>query len=249
MMKDLFSAQSADYAKYRPQYPDALFSFLLENVPGRNLARDCGTGSGQTARVLAESFQKVWATDISQKQLENAVPHPNIVYALEPAHNSSLADKSVSLITVSQALHWFDFDKFYAEVKRVAAPGALIAAWMYGLFESDSTTEEVILKYYHQTLHGYWDSGRDHIDENYSRIPFPFERIPSPKFEIKVNWTLDELIGYLTTWSAYQTYRTKNGPDPLLEVVRQLEKHWPAGEVREIRFPLTVLVGRVNTVS
>lgn len=249
MMKDLFSAQSKDYAKYRPQYPQALFDFLLTLVPDRNLAWDCGTGTGQTAIVLADSFEKVWATDISQKQLDNAVERSNITYALEPAHQTSLPDRSVSLVTVSQALHWFDVEKFYGEVRRVAAAGAIIAVWMYGVFESDPDTDAIISKYYHETLNGYWDAGRDHIDEGYARIPFPFNVIPVPPLSIKVKWTLSELMGYLATWSAYQTFLKQNGFNPLQEVGNEIEKRWPLNEAREIRFPLMIWAGRVNTVS
>ena len=143
----------------------------------------------------------------------------------------------------------FDFDKFYAEVRRVAAPGAMIAAWMYGLFESDPRTDAIINKYYHETLHGYWDAGRDHIDEGYARIPFPFEPIAPPPLSIKLRWSLAELLGYLATWSAFQTYIAQNGINPLDEVRKEIGKHWPLDEARDISFPLTIKAGRVNTVS
>jgi len=72
-MKDNFSNQSFLYAKFRPSYPAALFEFILSLVPDKQSAWDCGTGNGQIAGVLADSFEIVYATDISKNQLANAI--------------------------------------------------------------------------------------------------------------------------------------------------------------------------------
>ena len=71
-MKDNFSKQADVYAKYRPTYPRDLFDFILSYVANKQAAWDCGTGNGQTAKELAVHFEKVVATDISQKQIDNA---------------------------------------------------------------------------------------------------------------------------------------------------------------------------------
>lgn len=121
-MKDNFSKQAAGYAKYRPVYPPELYDFILANAPRKQAAWDCGTGNGQAANELAKTFDKVYATDISQKQIEKAVQQSNIFYSVQPAEQTNFPGNSFDLITVAQALHWFKFDDFYTELKRVAKP-------------------------------------------------------------------------------------------------------------------------------
>ena len=131
-MKDNFSSQAASYAQYRPGYPKELFDFILAQITGREVAWDCATGNGQTAKELAPYFEKVFATDISAKQLENAVQASNIFYSIQPAEQTNFEENSFDLVTVSQALHWIQFDPFYSEVKWVTRPGGWLAVWMYG---------------------------------------------------------------------------------------------------------------------
>ncbi len=244
-MKDIFSKQSNDYAEYRPLYPQDLYDFILSFVPDKKLAWDCGTGNGQTAHLLAQYFENVFASDISQAQLDNAITQPNIIYRKEPAEHSSLPGGSVNLICISQALHWLHFDDFYNEVQRVAAPGAVIAAWTYNLFKADNFTNAHIIDFYEQTLKDYWDTERKYVDENYRNIPFPFENIISPVFTIKVNWSVEELEGFLNTWSAVQKFMTENNFNPVPHVIDKIKKRWPAREKRVIIFPVSLKLGYV----
>ena len=245
-MKDNFSNQSAAYSKYRPGYPQELFDFILQFVSIRNLAWDAGTGNGQTAAALARYFTKVFATDISRQQLNNAIIDHNILYAPEPAENTSLADASVNLITVSQALHWFNFNDFYAEVKRVAAPGAVIAVWSYSLLKIDASIDALLHQYHYKTLGNYWDAERKFVDDAYTTIPFPFKEIATPSFEIKMNWNLQELRGYLNTWSALQKFIAANGYSPVQALIEEMSKYWPAGQIKQISFPLHLKMGKVQ---
>src|SRR5690349_10648465 len=109
---DRFSAQADLYARYRIDYPPELYAFLLATVPRRQRAWDCATGNGQVAAVLAQYFKHVDATDISQAQLDQAAARPNITYQLAPAEHTPFPDNSFALITVAQALHWFDQEAF-----------------------------------------------------------------------------------------------------------------------------------------
>src|SRR5205823_14795537 len=121
------AAHAGEYRRFRPTYPPRLFEVLADWSPALRLAWDCGTGNGQAALALAEWFERVIATDRSPEQIAQATPHPGIDYRVAPAEDSGLADSSVDLVTVAQAVHWFDLHRFYAEVRRVARPRALIA--------------------------------------------------------------------------------------------------------------------------
>ena len=79
-MKDNFSSQSSKYAQFRPAYPSELFDFLNSVAGNKESAWDCGTGNGQVAFELAKTFEKVYATDISQSQIDNAKTALNIFY-------------------------------------------------------------------------------------------------------------------------------------------------------------------------
>ncbi len=243
--KDHFSKQSAAYARYRPLYPAALFDHLASVAPARQLAWDCGTGNGQVAVELAERFDRVVATDPSAGQIAQAVPCPNVDYRVEPAEHSTLAAQSADLITVAQALHWFDFDAFYGEARRVLKPGGILAAWCYGLFRVEPALDRVIDRLYVDIVGPYWPSERRLIDEGYRSIPFPFEQVASPGFNMEVDWDLDELLGYLGTWSAAQRYLDVHGLDPLQQMAPELAAAWGSPQTKKrIQWPIHLMIGR-----
>lgn len=251
-MKDNFSNQADVYAKFRPHYPRELIGFIIKLVPKKNIAWDCATGNGQVAGVLAEYFEKVYATDISANQLKHAVLKPNITYNVEAAEDATFPDQSLDLITVAQAIHWFNFPIFYNVAKRVLKPGGIIAVIGYGLFKTHEPVHKIIQSFYHEIVGPYWDKERKHIDEGYRTIPFPFDEMVVPLFEMKYQWTLNELQGYLTSWSAVQHYRKQNQADPVDLIKEDLLKNWPVGRngsvgtgTVEVVFPLIVRVGKV----
>lgn len=245
-MKDNFSSHASIYARFRPLYPPELYHFLLSLVTDKNLAWDCGCGNGQVAGVLADFFETVEATDISQKQLDEAVQKLNINYNLAAAEKSLLADNSVDLVTVGQAIHWFKFDEFYAEVNRVCKPDSVIAVWCYSLLVVNKEVDRLIKHLYADTLGEYWDEERNYVDEHYQTIPFPFKEIESSEFSIRVLWTYDHLIGYLNSWSAVQKYIRENNQNPIKKISSQLKQAWGDNENLDITFPLYIRVGRVK---
>jgi len=245
-MKDNFSKQAEAYAKYRPQYPSALFEHIISFVKEKKLAWDCGTGNGQTAKELARYFEQVYATDISSKQIEHAVKAHNIIYKTEPAEKTALEENSTDLITVSQALHWFDFDKFYNEVRRVSKPGGLIAVWTYSLLRIDDITNNLVDQYHFEKMKDYWDKERHYVDDFYKTIPFPFEEIDTAAFAIELNWDLQDLEGYLNTWSALQKFIATNNYNPVAELIERIKQHWPDSEMRKIIFPIHLKLAYVN---
>ncbi len=244
MAKDRFSGQASQYAAFRPRYPQELYDFLFRQVKSFDLAWDAGTGNGQAAEVLATRFKNVLATDISEKQLEQAVKAPNIRYVVA-AETSNLPDQSVDLITVAQAIHWFDRPKFYEEVKRVAKPGAVLAVWVYGLLKISDTVDPLTKDFYTRVVGPYWDPERKIIDDELRIIEFPFKEIPNLGFQYTPVWTIDQLEGYLSTWSAVQQYILKNGRNPVPELIENLRAKWCPSRMR-VTFEVFARVGRIE---
>jgi ubiquinone/menaquinone biosynthesis C-methylase UbiE len=245
-MKDNFSSQSDKYARFRPTYPDALYHYLLSIVPSRDNAWDCGTGNGQVAQVLAASFKKVFATDISLQQIENAFKHERIEYSVQPAEKTSFPGNSFELITVAQAIHWFDFDAFYKEVTRTIRNKGVLAVIGYGLIRLPPALDDIITAFYRDVVGVYWDKERKYIDDNYRTIPFPFNEIKSPAFENVVEWTFEHLIGYLGTWSAVKHYEKATGKYPVDLIHDELKKAWGERETCTGRFPILLRVARIE---
>jgi SAM-dependent methyltransferase len=247
-MKDNFSTQAATYAQFRPTYPDSLFNFILQHVDNKQVAWDCATGNGQAAKVLADYFERVEATDISQKQLDNAVQKPNINYSIQAAEITSFPDNSFDLITVAQAAHWFDFDAFYAEIKRVAKPNAVIAIWGYGTMTFDEKPlNDIFQEFYWDRMGKYWDKERRHIDNHYTEIPFPFQQIAPPQYSLLYKWHQPEFIGYLNSWSSMQHFKkAHNGTTPIDDLMGDMAAYWSKFETKVLRFPIFMKIGRVT---
>lgn len=245
--KDYFSVQASDYAKFRPDYPPELFDLILANTPNRGLAWDCATGNGQVALGLVDYFDHIIATDASQSQLSAAKPHPQISYQLAPAENSGLADKSVDLITVGQALHWFNFELFFKEVGRVAKPGALFVAFGYAHNSINPEVDKVVQHFFHTYTEPYWPKERKWVDQHLQGIDIPFEEIPMPLLSLSKEWDLKTLVGYLFTWSGTQQYIKANGKNPIAFVEKELTAAWgQPTQTHTITWPLFIRAVRVR---
>jgi len=243
--EDHFSHHSEQYAQHRPHYPDEIYAYLASLAPGYSLAWDCGTGNGQAAVGLAKYFDNIHATDASAEQISRAYPHAKVEYCVEPAEHVSLNDSSTDLITVAVALHWFNFDEFYREVKRVLKPGGILAAWTYSLPEISPEIDPLVKQYYYETLSGYWPERIHYLEEEYKTIPFPFEEITPPPFVMEISWNLIQFAGFLNSWSATQRYKAQNGQHPLENIWTQLVAVWgDENQPRLIRWPLHFRIGR-----
>ena len=243
-MSDHFSAVATDYAKSRPTYPPALFAWLADVTPGCDLAWDAGAGSGQASVALAEHFKQVVATDISAEQLKAAPSRANVTYRV--GEFSGMDDGTADLVTVAQALHWFDLDAFYAETRRVLKPGGLLAVWTYNILTvADQPAINIELNHFYDEIVGpYWPPDRRHVENGYADLPFPFSQIMTPRFAMQAEWSLDQLLGYLKSWSATARMHKATGVNPVDELTGPIRHAW--GDpvvVRTILWPLTVKAG------
>ena len=242
--KDHFSKQAAGYAKFRPRYPQELFDYLGSIASSRQLAWDCGTGNGQAAVGLASVFDRVIATDASEKQIANAQPHERAKYRVAPAENSGIEPETIDLIMVAQGLHWFDLGCFYAEARRVLKADGVLAASAYNLLHIEPTVDAVVSRYYHEVVGPFWPPER-RLVEQFVDLSFPFREIDAPKFEMTAHWNLDHLLGYLRTWSSTKRFIAARGVDPLEQIADDLGSAWgQAGQKRSITWPLIIRIGR-----
>ena len=240
----LFATVAREYANFRPGYPAELFAWLARVSPSRAAAWDCGCGSGQASVALAEHFSKVYATDVAPEQIGAAKSHERVSYSVASAERSGLAEHSVDLVTVAQALHWFDVTDFYAEAARVARPRALLAVWNYPRPQFvDPELDRRFFAFYSQVVGPYWPAERRHIESGYRTLPFPFEEIQTPEFGVELNWDLDQVAGYVSSWSATARYRAALGVDPVPILRDSLGDAWPArGAQVPVRMPIGLRV-------
>lgn len=243
-----FGTYSSKYRQFRPDYPQSLYQFLNSLVEEHHLAWDCGAGNGQAAVQLAQYFKRVLASDLQFEQLKAAPICPNILYCQSTAEKAPVQDHVIDLITIAQALHWFDLNLFYNEVNRVLKPNGLIAAWCYSLGQVDENVNKVILKLYKDILGDqYWPIQRRFIEESYQTIPFPFTKLKSPEFFIEKTVDFTQLMGYLQTWSAVKEYEKQNKENPIELIQSDLEKAFgDLTQAKIIRWPIHLLIGRAR---
>jgi ubiquinone/menaquinone biosynthesis C-methylase UbiE len=243
---DLFGDRADEYARIRPTYPEDLFDHLHQLVAGHELAWDCGAGSGQTARSLACRFARVIATDSSLRQLVHARAAADVHRVAAAAEAAPMRDRSADLVTVSAALHWFDRPRFYAEVRRVARPGAILAVWSYYEALVQPAVDEILMRYAEEILEPYWNPGILLNRRAYRDLDFPFERLPWPEFHAEARMRCEDMCRYMRTWSASQAWERSRGTNPVEEVREELMRAWgdPQAE-RVVRWPLHGAIGRV----
>jgi SAM-dependent methyltransferase len=231
------------YAAYRPTYPDELFDAIYQHVGVFGTALDCATGTGQAAQHLSRRFEKVLAFDNSARQVQHA--QEGFLRFVASAEAVPLRDRVADLITVAQAVHWFDLEQFWPEVHRLGRAGSVLAIWGYGFFKVDAAVDEVVMRELRSQVDRYWGSGNLILLDEYRTITFPFEELSAPQLTMVENWTLDRLLAYLSTWSALNRYEHEHGAGLLEHARQELSKIWPPGETREVRMPITMRIGRV----
>ncbi len=239
--KDNFSAQASEYAMFRPGYPVELYEFILSLTVSRNCALDIATGNGQVAAALSQHFEKVYAIDISEKQIQNSIQKQNVFYSLAPAEQTGFENNQFDLITVGQAAHWFRLPEFYNEVQRILKPNGVLALFGYTLPVIDETTDAVVMELYEGLLGSFWDPERKLVDARYKTLSYPFNKLAHPDFKMEYYWSISQLLGFLGTWSAVQHYKKKLGADPMDLITEKLKTAWGDESVKKITFPVFLL--------
>lgn len=245
--KDYFSGHADDYQQYRPGYPTELFSFLARLCRTHEHAWDCATGNGQAALMLSDYFQQVTATDASAQQIANVTKKEGVHYQVAPAEKTTIQDQSINLITVAQAFHWFDQDAFIKEADRVLKPNGVMAIWTYNLLTVNPQIDALIHSLYADTLGDYWAFERSQVEQGYDgvQLPSPWQPQPVPNFEMRSQWNLAQLVGYLNTWSAVKNYLKKQQANPVKTLYPRLQQQWGDPEsLLPVIWPLSVKVWR-----
>ena len=247
MQTNPFSTEAVAYAHLRPTYPEDLFAFLATLVPSRDVAWDCATGNGQAATHLAGYFARVMATDESGEMIAQAPPDTRITYRVAEAEDSGLEDRSVDLVTVASAIHWFDLERFYTEVNRVVKPDGTLAAWTYYTPAFGGDIDTIIHRLAHDILGAYWDERVHYVVGEFHDLPFPFEPIEAPNFQTDMVWDMHDLLAYFETWSSSLKYREANNTSPTDLIEDDLARAWGDPEQkRDLHFPLYMRLGRVS---
>jgi SAM-dependent methyltransferase len=241
--KDHFSGHASAYARYRPDYPKELFEYLATLTPRHEVALDCATGNGQAAVALARHYECVVASDGSVAQLKSAQAHPQVAYLGNLAEQPALKDHSVDLVAAAQAAHWFDHSRFHPEMRRVLRPDGALAIWTYGVPTIERSIDPVVMYFYNDVVGPHWPPERRHVETAYRDLPFPWQDVPVPQFQLRLEWTLDDFIGYVGTWSATQRYTKVSGADPLPSLRAEIAPLW-GSNTRPVVWPLHLRVGR-----
>jgi len=243
-----FAQGGGDYARYRPEYPPGLAEWLASLAPGRALALDVGCGNGQLTRLLAQHFERVVGIDPSADQIAHAARHERIDYRCAPAEHLGVPDAGAGLITAAQAAHWFDLPAFYREVRRVAAPGAVLALVSYGVLTlggPGTAFDARFQRFYRDQIGPYWPPERRLVDSGYAGIDFPFDEFAPPAFEIRLEWDLPAFLGYVQTWSAVRSARAAGQECLLANFAAELTALWDQSErTRPVVWPINMRIGR-----
>lgn len=243
--KDYFSSGSDSYKRFRPLYPQALYDYLASISPSQKEAWDVGCGNGQAALELSKRFQQVHASDASAEQINQAQPAENLTYHVSPAESIEADDNSLDLITVAQAIHWFDHPRFFNEVNRTLKPGGVLAAWGYQLLYTDTELDPIIEHFHSEIVGPYWPKERALLDNSYSKISFPYPRLTPPEFFMEASWEFGHLLGYLNTWSAVKQYEKNLGHNPVEEEFETLKSGWgDTKQSKAIFWPLILYIGK-----
>ncbi len=171
-------------------------------------------------------FDEVCATDVSDEQITNAPSHPRISYSVSPSEKTSFDDNAFDLVCVAQALHWFDFDRFWPEVKRVLKPGGVFSAWGYTWLHVDRDIDGLIQRCILDTVAPYWAPQNKLIWDHYQDVEIPFIRLDSPHMKMEFAWNLDQLFNFLHTFSATRRCMEEIGDAFFVDAYKMAKSIW-----------------------
>jgi SAM-dependent methyltransferase len=241
-----FSSVAGGYAVSRPTYPPELFAWLAGTAARRDVAWDAATGSGQAAVGLAAHFERVIATDSSEAQLRHAIPHERVIYRVARSEESGIESGSVDLVAAATALHWFDLPSFYDEVRRVARPGAVLAAWTYHVAHATAPLDTILWPFYRDVVQQYFAAGARLVDDRYEAIALPGAPLNPPAFVMTATWNASQILSFVRTWSGVQARLESTGEDPVAAIEPAVERACGGAGARvAIRWPIYLRAARL----
>lgn len=242
----LFDGKAHLYASSRPTYPKELFAFIGSLVESHNEAWDCATGNGQAALGLSQVFRVIEATDISKEQIENAFSVKNVRYSVQPSETTSFSEGQFDLINVAQALHWFDLDRYWEEVRRVLNRQGAFVAYGYTWPEVEDTVDEVVERCVTSVIAPYWAENNRLVWNGYRDVKLPFKRLETPQIDLINHWNMEQFFNYLHTWSATRRCMDNIGTEFFEVAKTEMRKYWgDPREIKVVRNPLTLIAGKV----
>ena len=233
-----FNTGSDLYARARPRYPDEFYAWLVTQTGNHTRLWDCACGNGQVSRGMVPWFDEISATDISENQINNAFRHPKITYSLSPSECTFFADGSFDMICVGQAAHWFHLPEFFAEADRVLKPGGILAIFGYGFFRMEDETDGIIMENFLGLVDKYWSEGNRLFMNGFPGIEFPFREVEPPDFPMNQDWSLDELMAFLDTWSAVKRYNEEHRKNIVRDLRALLLPLWKENENRTVKMDM-----------
>jgi len=254
--------QAQKFKKFRPSYPASLYESIYEYLASGGGAQDtavdvsCGTVGERSTSPLTSTFGRVIAVDVKKAQADqvrkNGNSSPKQMYFGQSTDLSFLRSGTVDLVTVSQAYHWLDRERFLRQVNDALAPNGVLAVHGYGNLTTDNPdVSAIIFQYYTETLRGYWESERRHVDNEYKHFTLPLSDFTRRAgFRIEKTWPLSGLVGYLSTQTASRVFIEKNGLGELEKIYDNLRdiynyKGDSNGEPTiNITWPTFLLLGR-----
>lgn len=239
-----FNTESHKYFQYRPRYPKQLYEFISSVCKSNEMVWDSACGNGQVAVDISEYFSIVEASDIHENQLNNSFEKDNVHYSLQNSEATNYPDNFFDAVCVAQALHWFNLEAFFYEVKRVLKKEGVFFCWGYSFFKVEDEIDQIINEYLLKEIEPFWSEHNKLLHNEYVNINFPFEKIETPKLEMKENWQLAQLLEYLSTWSAIKLYNKKKSINILDELEMQLSNYWEKNELKEIKMDFFVYGGK-----
>ncbi len=225
-------------------YPKELFNFIASLVESHDQAWDCATGNGQAAVGLAEYFSHVEATDISEEQISNAFSSAKINYSVQPSESTAFENNQFNIVNVAQALHWFDYSKYWNEVARVLKPDGAFVAFSYVWPQVSDEIDQILKTYIRNIIEPYWAPNNKLAEEGYRSLELPFEPIKVPDIKLENRWNLDQFLNYIHTWSGTRRCMDDIGHEFFEEARREFESVWGFPQQEKVVInPLTIIAG------
>jgi SAM-dependent methyltransferase len=245
-MRTFDGKTSTIYSKTRPMYPAELYYWLSQQVDSTGVVWDCACGTGQASVDLAAYFERVEASDISESQVTGATPHRKVNYQVYPAEKTDYPDNYFDVVCVAHALHWFDLEAFWKEVRRVLKPGGIFVCWGYNWLQIGKAEDRVVAEDVLPYLEPYWPPESRLLWNQYRDIEFPFEEIDVPNFELRCHWSATQTLDFIRSWSSSQLRIKESGDDFLLKASPILRDAWSKpNQKQEVCLPFFVKAGRL----